>query len=190
MLGSNIYLNIWANTQHFVKTRYEYWILKNFKCTMKLEKFSCMLREVAGMEGKVITRSDRNYKSWKIVVWQTNILPLMSIKFYSAGSAWKLRSKCVSCNPALMVSTWRGKKSFKKDDERLKSKLRCLFLLKVMQILKELTTVEGKKNFSRGQMPKLLCLSLASTGNPKLSGRIHCGLYFTLTGEEGEDVGW
>lgn len=110
MLGSNIYLNIRANTQHFVKTQYEYWILKNFKCTMKLEKFSCMLREVARMEGKVITRSDRNYKSWKIVVWPTNILPLMSIKFYSAGGAWKLRSKCVSCNPALMASTWWGKK--------------------------------------------------------------------------------
>lgn len=193
MLGSNIYLNIRANTQRFVRTLYEYWILKNFKCTMKLEKFSCMLRGVAAMEGKVITRSDRNYKSWKIVVWPTNILPLMSIKFYSAGSAWKLRSKCVSCSPALMVSAWGGKKNSKTDDERLKSKLRCFFLLKIMQIQKELTTVEAKENFSWGQTPKLLCLSLASTGNPKLSGRLHwpsCGLYPTLMGEGREDVGW
>lgn len=109
--GSNIYLNIWVNTQCFVRTLYECWILKDFKCTMKLEKFSCMLREVAKIEDKVTTRSDRNYKSWKNVVWPTNILPLMSIKFYSAGSAWKLRSKCVSCSPALMVSAWGGKKS-------------------------------------------------------------------------------
>lgn len=150
MLRSNIYLNIRVNTQRFVRTWYEYWILKNFKCTMKLEKFSCMLRGVAGMEGKVIIRNDRNYKSWKIVVWPTNILPLMSIKFYSAGSAWKHRSKCVSCSPALMVRAWGGKRTFKKDDERLKSKLRCFFLLKIMQIWKKLTTVEGKENFSRG----------------------------------------
>lgn len=160
------------NTQHFVKTWYEYRILKNFKCTMKLEKFSCMLRGVPGMEGKVITMSDRNYKSWKIVVWPTNILPLISTKFYSAGSPQKPRSKCVTCRPASMVSTWGGKKPFKEDDERLKSKLRC-FLLKIRQIQKEPTTVEGKENFSRGKMPKLLCLSLANTGNPKLSGRFH-----------------
>lgn len=81
---------------------------------MKLEKFSCMLRGVPGMEGKVITRSNRNYKSWKIVVWPTNILPLMSIKFYSADSAQKLRGKCVTCRPALMVSTWGEKNPSKK----------------------------------------------------------------------------
>lgn len=121
MLRSNIYPNIHVNTQRFVRTQYEYWILKNFKCTMKLEKFSCMLRGVAGMEGKVITKSDRNYKSWKIVVWPTNILPLMSIKFYSAGSAWNLRSKHVSCSSALMVRAWGEKKNL---EEGLKSKLR------------------------------------------------------------------
>lgn len=133
---SNIYLNIWVNTQCFVRTLYECWILKDFKCTMKLEKFSCMLREVAKIEDKVTTRSDRNYKSWKNVVWPTNILPLMSIKFYSAGSAWKLRSKCVSCSPALMVSAWGGKKAFKKDGERFKSELRCFFLFTILQIQK------------------------------------------------------
>lgn len=73
----------------------------------------------------------------------------------------------------------RGKKPFKEDDERLKSKLSC-FLLKIRQIQKEPTTVEGKENFSRGKMPKLLCLSLADTGNTKLPGRFHwphCGFY-------------
>lgn len=75
-----------------------------------------------------------------------------------------------------------GIKPIKEDDERPKSKLRC-FLLKSEQIQKELANVEGKKNFFRGKMPKLLCLSLANTGNTKLSGRFHwphCGLYPTL----------
>lgn len=94
--------------------------------------------------------------------------------------------------PSVDGKCLRAKKTFKKDDEKLKSKLRC-FLLKTMQIRKELTTVEGKEYFSRGQMPKLLCLSLANTGSPELSGRLQwpsCGLYPTLTGEGGEEVGW
>lgn len=134
-LGFDIHLNIRVNTQRFVRALYEYWILKNFKCTMKLEIFSCMLREVAGIEGKVITESDRNYKSWKIVVWPTNILPSMSIKFYSVGSAWKLRSKSASYSLALMVSAWGGKKPSGKMMKGFHLNIwACFSLFKILQI--------------------------------------------------------
>lgn len=76
----------------------------------------------------------------------------------------------------------RGKNPSKKMMKRLKSELRC-FLVKIGQIQKEPATVEGKDNFSRGKMLKLLCLSLANSGNTKLPGRFHwphCGLYPTL----------
>lgn len=63
VLPSHIHLNIQLNTQHFV-TEFSRTasILWNWK------KISFMQSKVMDIGEKVITRSDRDYKSWKIVV--------------------------------------------------------------------------------------------------------------------------